>query len=96
MATSREKLIELLEKKYPEMNLDTTESFNGSEGGIWNRSTEDGLEAKNGMRLFDYYAEDYQEKNYVFGVHNEIGKFLEKHGWYAEWNDAGTIMFWKI
>lgn len=94
MATSREKLIKLLEEKYPEMKLDTTESFNGSEGGIWNRSTEDELESKDGLRLFDYYAEDYEGKTYEFGVHKEIEEFLDKHGWFAEWNDPGTIMFW--
>lgn len=92
---NREKLIKLLEDKYPKMLIRTTEEFNGSKGGIWT-SGEDGLESKDGLRLFDYYAEDYKEKTYIFGVHKEIENFLNKHGWFAEWNDPGTIMFWKI
>lgn len=94
MATSREKLMEVLEKKYPKMFMRTTEEFNGSQGGIWS-SGEDGLSAKDGFPLFEYYAEDYQEKRYILGVHKEIYNLLEEHGWYAEWNDPGTIMFWK-
>ena len=95
MATTREKLIEILKAKYPKLFLKTTEEFNGSKGGIWS-SAEGGVEAKDGFNLFDYYAEDFKEKRYVLGVHKEIGNLLEKHGWYAEWNDAGTIMFWVI
>jgi hypothetical protein len=94
MATGREKLLEILEKKYPKMFLRTTEEFNGNSGGIWS-SGEDGLLAKDGFPMFEYYAEDYNEKRYVFGVHKEIRELLEKNGWFAEWNDPGTIMFWK-
>ena len=94
MATEREKLMEILKAKYPEMFMRTTEEFNGSQGGIWS-SGEDGLPAEDGMPLFEYYAQDPQERRYIFGVHKEIYNFLEEHGWFAEWNDPGTIMFWK-
>lgn len=91
MAKTREQMMELLKAKYPNMFLRTTEEFNGSNGGIWT-SGEDDLEAKDGWALFNYYAEG---SKYELGIHTEIYKFLEKHGWYAEWYDAGTLMLWQ-
>lgn len=95
MAKTRDEMMELLEGKYPNMFLRTTEEFDGSKGGIWT-SGEDGLTAKDGFKLFNYYAEDFQEKRYIFGVHKEIRSLLEKHGWFAEWYDCGTIMLYLI
>jgi len=92
MATKREKLMDILESKYPKMFLRTTEQFSGSKGGIWT-SGEDNLPAKDGKSLFDYYADGGK---YELGVHKEIGDLLLKHGWYAEWYDCGTIMLWEI
>ena len=92
MAATREKMMELLEAKYPQMFLRTTEEFNGEKGGIWT-SGEDGLKAKDGFDLFNYYADG---NRYVLGVHTEIEKFLDKHGWFAEWYDCGTVMLWII
>ena len=93
MATTREKMMDLREAKYPKMFLRTTEEFDGSKGGIWT-SGEDGLAAKDGFALFNYYKDD--AKRYELGVHTEIGTFLEKHGWFAEWYDCGTVMLWII
>lgn len=95
MKATREKMLEILNKTYPELFTRTTEEFNGSKGGIWS-SGEGSAETKDGFKLFDYYSEDYQEKRYVLGVHKEIGNLLEKNGWYAEWYDCGTIMFYLI
>ena len=89
--TSREKLMKLLADKYNGMFLRTTEEFNGGDGGIWS-SAENGLSSKYGFTLFDYYTENYSR--YEFGVHNELVTFLDKHGWYTEWYDAGTVMFY--
>ena len=91
MKTTREQMMELLKVKYPLMFLRTTEEFNGNTGGIWT-SAEDGIEAKDEFPLFDYYAQGWR---YELGVHTEIYSFLEKHGWYAEWYDAGTVMLWE-
>lgn len=88
---SRSQVIKLLEKKYPKMMLNLSEDFNGTEGGIWT-SGEDHLSAKDDYSLFNYYSEDHTR--YDLGVHKEIGELLEKHGWYAEWYDAGTVMLW--
>lgn len=94
MSVTRKKMMEILRVKYPKLFIRTTEEFDGSEGGIWS-SGENGEEAKDGFRLFDYYAEDYNEVRYQIGVHNEIRKVLEKNGWFAEWYDPGTIMFYE-
>ena len=87
MATTRENLMAILKAKYPSMFLKTTEEFDGGKNGD---------EAKDGRPLFDYYTQDGGEVHYVFGVHKEIGAILEKNGWYAEWYDAGTLMFYEM
>ena len=95
MATTRENLMAILKAKYPSMFLKTTEEFDGGKGGIW-VGGENGDEAKDGRPLFDYYTQYGGEVHYVFGVHKEIGAILEKNGWYAEWYDAGTLMFYEM
>ena len=89
---TREEMLAKINKAYPKLFTKTTEEFDGGKGGIWS-SGESGVTAKDGYRLFNYYAEG---NKYDIGVHNEIGKLLEKNGWYAEWYDCGTIMFWLI
>ena len=91
---NREELIKELIKRYPNKMFRTTEEFNGSKGGIWT-SGEDG-HMKSGLPLFNYYSQDYEEKNYIFGVSKILHNWLEKKGWYCEWYDAGTVMIWKI
>lgn len=90
---SRESLMAKLQKKYPKMLLRTTEEFDGGTGGIWT-SGESGLCDSKGYELFNYYAEDYKEINYIFGVRKTLYEYLEKNGWYCEWHDAGTIMIY--
>ena len=90
---TRDELIEVLKKAYPNMFLRTTEEFDGHEGGIWS-SGEDGIEASDGFALFDYWSENHDR--YEIGVHNEIMTLLGDNGWFAEWYDGGTIMFYKI
>ena len=90
--TSREEMMKALKEKFKLSHIDTTENFNGSEGGIW-LSGENGELASDGRELFDYYSEDYN--NYEFGVHNEFNDFCDENGWYPEWNDPGTLMVWE-
>lgn len=87
----RDQVMELLAKTYPGMFLRTTEEFNRAEGGIWT-SGENHIPAKDGHSLFDYWTENYNRYN--LGVHTEIDSLLEKHGWWCEWYDAGTVMIW--
>ena len=89
---TREEMLAKINKAYPELFTKTTEEFNGGIGGIWS-SAESGVTAKDGFRLIYYYAVG---KKYDSGVHKEIRNLLEKNGWYAEWYDCGTIMFWLI
>jgi hypothetical protein len=89
---TREQMITKLNKAYPTLFIKTTEEFNGGKGGIWS-SAESGVTAKDGHRLFNYNAVG---KKYDSGVHKAIGNLLEKNGWYAEWYDCGTIMFWLV
>jgi hypothetical protein len=89
---TRDDVIQKLNEKYPKLTLDTSEAFNQSNGGIWVKGTENGITAKDGKKLFNYYAE---QKIYELGVHNEINKFVEKLGWYFEWYDCGTIFIYE-
>lgn len=90
--TDRETLMELLEKRYPNMFLRTTEQFDGEKGGIWT-SAEDGIMIGNRL-MFNYYSQDNKEATYIMGVHKSLVSFLEQHGWYAQYHDAGTVMFY--
>jgi len=93
-ALTRDELIAKLEAKFPNMLLRTTEQFNGSVGGIWT-SAEDGL-LWGGLPMFNYYSQDGGSKKYTMGVNNSLYKFLENRGWYAEFNDPGTVMLWEV
>jgi hypothetical protein len=95
MSTKREELIAIIEAKYPKLNLRTTEEFDGEKGGIWVAGTENGIEAKDGFPLFNYYNENHSSTRYEFGVHKEIRKILDTNGWYGSWHDAGTLMIWE-
>jgi hypothetical protein len=94
MAKSREKMMDTIQSKYPNLFVSTTESFDGSEGGIW-MSGEDGTVDREGLELFNYYAEDYKEKYYIFGVRKHFHNWTERNGWCCEWHDAGTIMMYQ-
>ncbi len=84
--TSREEMMKLLGKKLPIVG--TTEDFDGSPDGIW-ICGEGGYSNKEGIPYFDYYD---LGGLYTFGVLDELWNYAEKHGWYFEWYDAGTIM----
>lgn len=92
---SRNQLMRELSRKFPNMFLRTTEEFNGSQGGIWT-SAEDGTSYANGQELFNYYSEDWKGERYILGVHKKLYNYLHDRGWYASWNDPGTVMLWTI
>jgi hypothetical protein len=94
-AATREEMIAILNQKYPTLPTRTTEEFYGKKSqieGIWS-SGEKSIAAGDGQTLIDYYASG---KKYEFGVHQEIRNLLGKNGWYDEWYDCGTIMFYPI
>ena len=68
--------------------IENSEEFNGCKGGIW--LSADGSENN---YYFDYYT---TSRAYENGVRKTFIKWLEDRGWYAEWNDPGTMMLWII
>lgn len=103
MATNREKLIEILEGRFPDMWMKSTEEFDGRKGGIWTgegSTVFDGMaedSVGNGLSedhipMFDYDADD---SIYEMGINKKLVKVLDEHGWYAEFYDAGTVFIYK-
>jgi hypothetical protein len=97
MELNREHLIDLLKKKFPSIYLRTTEEFFGAndEGlnGIWCCSAEDAELKWKRKRLFHYYNEFPTQ--YENGVYKGFAFLLDINGWYAQWHDAGTLMFYE-
>jgi hypothetical protein len=89
---TRQQMINALQKAYPTQFISTTEEFSGTEGGIW-LSGEDGTVDRKGVKIFNYYNMSDQ---YELGVVAHLDQYVECHGWYFEWYDAGTIMLWKL
>ena len=87
--TPRDTMMELLSKKGIK-SIRNSEDFDGVDGGIWIAA--DNGERMSGKEIFDYYADS---SSYSFGVLNNFVKFINKHGWYAEYYDPGTIMLWE-
>jgi len=94
-AMSRDELMNALEKMYPKAWFKDGEDFrnDGSNNSIW---TGEGSYANNGMELFNYYSEDYEEKNYIMGVYKPLHNFLKSVGYFAEPNDPGTYLIYPI
>jgi len=86
MIADREKMMQVLGELFPITG--TTEDFDGSEGGIW-ICGECGYLNKKGIPYFDYYD---MSSLYTFGVENKLYRLAERHGWYFDWYDGGTIM----
>jgi hypothetical protein len=58
------------------------------EGSIWTWAEGEHPE------YFNYYATDY--KKFDCGINIKLKEQLAKVGYFAEWNDCGTIFIWKI
>ena len=94
--SSLTKMAEVLERKGINV-VGTAEQFYGSSS----RFDEDCWKTDNGLwisgedtpEMFDYWTCDHDR--YEFGVRNDIRDLAEKHGYWFEWNDPGTIMCWK-
>ena len=86
MISKRETMLKVLGEYFPIAGL--SEDFDGTDGGIW-ICGECGYTNAVGVPFFDYYD---QSPAYVFGVLSNLSNLVERHGWYFEWYDAGTIM----
>ncbi len=82
----RDTMIKNLEKKGISV-VGYSENFNGMEGGIWIDA-----ETPENEYFFKYYSEC---RCYELGVRTTLIEFLGKRGWFAEWNDPGTIFIWE-
>lgn len=87
-----ETLQKQLKTRWPKIHIcGTVQDFDKSyeTDGLW-VSAENSFD-KDGLDLFDYWSEDYKEVLYVDKVRKPVWNFLQKNGYYVEWNDAGTV-----
>ncbi len=88
---TREKLMEILKKRFPLMWMKKSEEFSSDyKDCIW---TGEGSYIKKDVPMFDNYG---NPKYYELDVHNDLIKFLDKYGWYAESYDSGTYFLAKV
>lgn len=81
-------MLGLLQKKFPKCWFKDGGEFSKSHSGsIWSG---EGSEIK-GKPLLDAYT---SSKKYTLEVHNDMVDFLDKHGWYPELYDSGTVFFY--
>jgi hypothetical protein len=43
--------------------------------------------------MFNYWTQNYEY--YEFGISTELVKYLNDHGWYAEWVNPGVVAIVK-
>lgn len=84
----RDALMAELEEMYPDAWFKESERFQGHGGGIW---TGEGSYDKEGREIFSYWS---NSPDYEIGVLKSFNDFIESKGFWAEWQDAGTIMIW--
>jgi hypothetical protein len=85
--------IDELNKNFPGINAVSGEYWDGSDDQrvIWFKGTEDAL--IDGQDVFNPYSYDCdpQEKIWVMGTHKKLCDFLDRHGWFPEPYDNGTL-----
>jgi hypothetical protein len=89
---SREQMIEAVKRAYPKQHIRTSEEFSPNMiDGLW-LAADGGTEDKRGAELFNYYAES---SLYEMGVIAHLAAWANRHGWYFEYYDPGTIFMWE-
>ena len=83
---NRNTLIKLINKEMPEAEASPSEDFNGNEGGIWFRGSEDFHQ--------DEFIYNIYYNSATMGVHVKLDEILKEHGWFAEPYDSGTLFAW--
>ena len=78
---SESKLIDKIEKEFPEAKPSPASNFAEGYEGIWFRGSEDSVDH---VPIFDYWNE--------MTVHPKLSQILMDAGWYSEPYDAGTLM----
>jgi len=87
------KLKKELVKKF-KLEVVGSEEFDGRSGGLWIKNNP---ELADEYQSYDYNAWSYdsEEKHFTMGVHNDIYKYLNKNGYFAEFYDSGTLMIYE-
>jgi len=102
---TRSQIMNGLTKKIPKLWLKKSEEWGSPCSGNIITTSEQGEDSYyNGIPAFDYYEEaDYlmreegfESNTYESGIQNELVKWLKERGWYAEWEDCGTLCLSKI
>ena len=84
---TKEELLILLKKRFPDCWFKEGQEFAPDyHTAIWSGSDS---EIK-GKPLLDAYS---SSPVYILEVHRDMNRFLERHGWYAELYDVGTVFF---
>lgn len=85
--TNVDKLEELIEKKFPGVWLQPGSHMDHPDTCLISGEGS----THNGVEVFNYWAEDYRETTYRMKVLIEFADFVESHGYYVEFIDAGTV-----
>ena len=88
---TRDEMMAVMRNKYGLSFIRTTEEFDGEEGGIWLGGSDGKLMPNAKDDMFNYY---HGGSKYPHGIHKDLAKFLDKHGWYGQFYDPGTVMLW--
>jgi len=99
--TPREEMIKLLHQKFPNV-IARTERFKKDDvNGIWSGAESSSfiddakkIDAFNPSGAYSYNPR--LDKDYVLEVHKKLAKFLEDNGWYTEFYDDATPIFYPI
>lgn len=89
----KEQLINLLNEKFPDHEFRDGAFFSSeTREAVWT-SAETFEQLYYGLPLFNYYNDNTK---YTLGVNNHLETFLDKRGWFCEFNDPGTVFIWKM
>ncbi len=96
-SSSREEVIQDMKSLLGENAfIRPSEEFDGQEGGIWFSNERDDI---NGLPLYDSNAEteifaDFGGQPYPYDVNPKLKDLMDKHNWFVEPYDSGTLMAW--
>jgi hypothetical protein len=87
------KILDALEKKFPNCWFKDGNEFDGSSAAAWSGEGS-GID---GMPAFDSYASgwDPEETMYVMGVKKELADFVKSKGYFWEAYDSGTYLLYR-
>lgn len=100
---NRDDMMTLLSQQFPNIWLKKSEDFKRDDNnkGIWTGAEGSTfINAEKTIPAFNpigsYSFNKSINKNYINEVHKTLYKFLNSHGWYAEFYDNATIFFYPI